>query len=370
MNLEFSVQPSTSNKAIRSLYTELLEHGDLNLRPSYQRNAVWSDEQKSYLMKSIMDGCPMPLFLMYTFGDTNECVDGQNRLTAIKEYIEQTHPTPDHPEYPFPWKIGEDGCEQEYVFYPISEAETHKAMQEWLLSQNKLRSNQHKSRTFRFMNANEKKWFHGYQVAIQFITTEMSFEKRKEIFRRWQMGSPIGACDRIKNDGYPFCEFVLEQKLESTLYESIRFVLKPRLAKQERSNWLWDVYRVLNVFFQPQDESAASIIISSLKCGTLIKKEDLEKFEMSKWLDAVQEANEFLETIGSIPALNKSMKITMVLTLAHLWKKGTRALFAHPDFITRVEQSLVEHPHSTLNNENQSRQYLVQFSTVCDLLLA
>ena len=64
------------------------------------------------------------------------------------------------------------------------------------------------------------------------------------------------------------------------------------------------------------------------------------------------------------------MKITMLLTLAYLWKKGTRELFDHPEVIQRVEKSLKNTAHSTLNNENQSRAYLLQFTTVVESLMA
>ena len=364
MSIEFDVQPITSNKAIRSLYTELLESGELILRPAYQRNVVWSDAQKSYLIKSIMDGCPMPLFLFYTFLDVNECVDGQNRCDTIKKYIEQKNPTRDQPDIPFPW-IKEDGDKEEYVFYPNEDVK----IQEWFVVQNASHTNKKKSRTYRFMTLFEKKRFNGYQLAIQFITTELSFEQRQEIFKRWQMGSPIGQCDRIKNEGYPFCEFVLEQRLEHTLYESVLLNLKPRLKSQERSNWLWDVYRVLNVFFQPLNDKVEDIIISTLKCRTLITNEKEEEFQMDEWVDAVRESNDFLGKVSSISKLNKTMKITMLLTLAYLWKKGTRDLFDRPDLIQRVEKSLKNTAHSTLNNENQTRAYLLQFTTVVESLL-
>jgi uncharacterized protein with ParB-like and HNH nuclease domain len=86
-DISFDCQPNNTQKAIQSVYTELLMSDDkLNRRPAYQRNLVWTDEQKSYLIDTIMTNCPMPIFLLYMYDpdEEYECIDGQNRLTTIK----------------------------------------------------------------------------------------------------------------------------------------------------------------------------------------------------------------------------------------------------------------------------------------------
>lgn len=71
--------------------------GGLILRPEYQRQAVWPDAAKVSLMETILLGYPIPeLYLAYeTDPDGNQTVsvvDGQQRLTALLEYLENKYP--------------------------------------------------------------------------------------------------------------------------------------------------------------------------------------------------------------------------------------------------------------------------------------
>jgi hypothetical protein len=69
------------------------EKGELELSPHYQRNSVWNEKAKSYLMDSIIRGLPIPpIFLrqkvdVITKSTFREIVDGQQRLRAIIEYV-------------------------------------------------------------------------------------------------------------------------------------------------------------------------------------------------------------------------------------------------------------------------------------------
>ena len=78
----------------------------LNLQPSYQRNPVWSDRQKVYLIDSILNGFPLPkIFINEVYLDSQtdavfEIIDGQQRLTTILQYINNEFPLlkSKHPE--------------------------------------------------------------------------------------------------------------------------------------------------------------------------------------------------------------------------------------------------------------------------------
>ena len=61
------------------------------MTPSYQRNAVWTERQKSYLVDSVLNGYPIPEIYVQEVIDeegSSKCiiVDGQQRLRAILEY--------------------------------------------------------------------------------------------------------------------------------------------------------------------------------------------------------------------------------------------------------------------------------------------
>lgn len=66
---------------------------ELELKAPFQRNPVWTDKQKSFLIDTILRGYPIPELYMqeYSDADGNECytvVDGQQRLRACIEFIE------------------------------------------------------------------------------------------------------------------------------------------------------------------------------------------------------------------------------------------------------------------------------------------
>lgn len=69
------------------------EKKELELSPKYQRNSVWNEKAKAYLIDTIIRGLPIPpIFLrqktdITTKSTTREIIDGQQRIRAILEYI-------------------------------------------------------------------------------------------------------------------------------------------------------------------------------------------------------------------------------------------------------------------------------------------
>lgn len=67
--------------------------GELNYSPKYQRNSVWTQNAKSYLMDTILRGLPIPpIFLrqkidVATRKTNREVIDGQQRLRTIIDYV-------------------------------------------------------------------------------------------------------------------------------------------------------------------------------------------------------------------------------------------------------------------------------------------
>ncbi|MBV8391090.1 MAG: DUF262 domain-containing protein [Mucilaginibacter sp.] len=75
---------------------DFLEWNDkkqLQLSPKFQRNAVWSDDAKSFLIDTIIRGKPIPkIFIRQTLNVENrqsvrDVVDGQQRLRAILSFL-------------------------------------------------------------------------------------------------------------------------------------------------------------------------------------------------------------------------------------------------------------------------------------------
>jgi|SRR5579859_5845030 len=73
------------NKALDKLY----KRRDRIEMPDFQREEVWSDEQKRLLIDTILKGWHLPkLYFRKIDEQTYECVDGQQRLSAVWEFYD------------------------------------------------------------------------------------------------------------------------------------------------------------------------------------------------------------------------------------------------------------------------------------------
>ena len=69
------------------------EKKEIELSPKYQRNSVWNENAKSYLIDTIVRGLPIPPIFIRQKIDINakatnrEVIDGQQRIRAILEYV-------------------------------------------------------------------------------------------------------------------------------------------------------------------------------------------------------------------------------------------------------------------------------------------
>ena len=85
----FRVVYQTNNFLLPQL-RDLITRGEvLNIRPEYQRRLRWLTPQKSRLIESLLLNVPIPpIFLYETDSARYEVMDGQQRLNAIKEFLE------------------------------------------------------------------------------------------------------------------------------------------------------------------------------------------------------------------------------------------------------------------------------------------
>lgn len=85
--------------------------GRLKLKPAFQRNPVWTDAQKSYLIDSILRGYPIPELYVQETTDAKgvelfTVVDGQQRIRACLDFLEGHYAltpeeAPDWPDFYF-----------------------------------------------------------------------------------------------------------------------------------------------------------------------------------------------------------------------------------------------------------------------------
>jgi len=75
------------------LLWQLYRDGQINLRPEFQRDSVWPKSAKAYLIDTILNDRPIPIFFMQrglspqTGRPTYEVIDGQQRLRAMFEFL-------------------------------------------------------------------------------------------------------------------------------------------------------------------------------------------------------------------------------------------------------------------------------------------
>ncbi|MBX6722982.1 MAG: DUF262 domain-containing protein, partial [Dactylosporangium sp.] len=70
---------------------DLIEDGDLELAPDFQRNRVWKARQKSRLIESILLQIPLPAFYFAEDADSKmRVVDGLQRLSTVLDFVRGT----------------------------------------------------------------------------------------------------------------------------------------------------------------------------------------------------------------------------------------------------------------------------------------
>jgi len=347
MSISFDCQPHNETPNLEAFYAMYLEKNKLTLRPAYQRNACWDDRQKSALIDTIMGLCPMPPFLIYKYDEDMECIDGQNRLTTIKEYKEQE---PNDLKKPFAWIIQLDD-KTEYVYYKSSPA-----FEQYVTEMNKKKKS--KGKEYRFMTNAEMSRFNDYGLVAQMIKTKLTFDQRKAIFQKWQNGSSISQCDALKNQDTPFCNWVVSDGIEGRLGKPISLYLK-----SGSQNWLFDVVRLLRVFLSKDNGPAYSIISTLQSRSEMAKKE----FDKAAFDEAAKKLEKFLDAIKPLKTLSKTMKISFLLGYAYIWytmEDTKRNVLEDEAFMLQhatVSLANKDANHSTLNNGPAVKSFLDQF---------
>lgn len=94
------IKPSVTNPTVADVY-QLIDEGKLTLRPDFQRKFVWTHEHQEAFIDTILNGLPFPEIYVCE-GDVDVqklrtrrlVIDGQQRLTTIRNYIEGKHEHP------------------------------------------------------------------------------------------------------------------------------------------------------------------------------------------------------------------------------------------------------------------------------------
>jgi Protein of unknown function DUF262 len=94
------IKPSVTNPTVADVYQEI-DQGKLVLRPDFQRKFVWTHEHQEDFIDTILNGLPFPEIYacegdvdVQRLRTTPLVIDGQQRLTTIRNYIEGKHEHP------------------------------------------------------------------------------------------------------------------------------------------------------------------------------------------------------------------------------------------------------------------------------------
>ena len=92
--MSLQIKPSVTNPTIADVY-QLIDEGKLILRPDFQRKFVWTHEHQEAFIDTILKGLPFPEIYVcegevdvLRLRTTRLVIDGQQRLTTIRNYIE------------------------------------------------------------------------------------------------------------------------------------------------------------------------------------------------------------------------------------------------------------------------------------------
>ena len=85
------IRVDEKNFSLRQI-KDLIDDGDIDLQPDYQRAAVWNRKQNSRLIESILLRIPLPAFYFSKDEEGKyQVIDGQQRLTAIHDYMKNNY---------------------------------------------------------------------------------------------------------------------------------------------------------------------------------------------------------------------------------------------------------------------------------------
>ena len=267
-----------SNKLVVSEFYENDKAGKYDYDTVYQREKVWSEETKSFLIDSIMKNYPIPpVFLrMKIDSDTGvtkyEVIDGKQRLTTIRDFIDGKIMLPDY--------FGDD---------KIGNSELNGA-------------------SFDDLNKNEKykRQFWHYRIPIIFIETDDE-DLVKSVF------------DRLNRNGVP----LVPQELRHAKFGELKLY---KYIEQISTNHCWrKLFDDVLENDRKEDEEFVSELLFLILENRIISytKETLDEL-YDKWKDKINDDhikiyNDLMSYITKMGLNYNELKINKVSHLYAIW---------------------------------------------------
>ena len=90
------VDSNVRNFSVMHLF-QLIDRGQLDIEPPWQRKDVWPLRKKRELIKSLILGIPLPSIILHKKSGRWSIIDGKQRLTAIVQYLRNEFKLPAYP---------------------------------------------------------------------------------------------------------------------------------------------------------------------------------------------------------------------------------------------------------------------------------
>lgn len=198
------------------------EHGIK--RPFFQRDLVWTLNQKNLLIDTVMNGLPLPAFFIWeTFSDKS-VIDGLQRLSTLYAFKNN--------EFPYSSVIRNSegnkyikNKELEPVYFGSNDEEERKEIALKILSNQKKNK---KIESIKFMTDEERHRFKTYEILITYIETP-NIDEVSELFLRLN-----GTGKKVSNIDNLLCQFNSEY---TNMLRQIYSGKVPELEKYIKRFW-------------------------------------------------------------------------------------------------------------------------------------
>lgn len=183
-------QSTTRTRSIQNLIT-LINDGVIDICPEYQRDVVWTKDRQSELIDSLMENYYVPPLIFNHKSSSRHmlvCVDGKQRLSSIKAFVEGSIPCRDAENrfwYFCPPKPNQDG----------------------------------KKSSKRNILPHSMKGRFTQKILLCYEFADLSSTQEEDLFSRVQLGLPLSSAERIRSKSSPWNDLarLFEQDFEEVV---------------------------------------------------------------------------------------------------------------------------------------------------------
>ena len=316
---------------IKYIYETYLRDETVNLTPPYQREFAWDSKKQDLFIDSIMNNFIIPPIILIKLNDKKgfryECMDGQHRLSVLKNFIEGRAINPDDPHYIRYNKVEDD--KKISVFY-----EKKKRLE--------------KLKDKRYMTEKEKNVFNEKKIIVIKITNydpkliDLFGTIKNEMFLRLQKGEKASGTDVMRNCDHPL---IIEMKKLGLISYKTYDEESEDEDDEEESTDKNKIKKLKDVMFfktKKRSHRLTQLLMFNLKAILVIKNGSLDIGNLTdtkirddilnsktprfilksgqKWSHYIDKLNEFIGVIHEqLSESEVKLNQYLILTLLHLY---------------------------------------------------